>query len=115
MYGTPKKCCGFETAKQLIRSAGSVGANYRAVCRAKSKADSIYKLEVVLEAADASLYWLEVSGDCESSSIPQLDILIKEANELVSIFNASDITAKKIEIFQIPTPNQIYKLLNLKI
>ncbi len=42
----PKNAAGFETAKQVIRSAGSVGANYRAACRAKSKADFIYKLEI---------------------------------------------------------------------
>jgi four helix bundle protein len=59
----PKNAAGFETAKQLIRAAGSVGANYRAACRAKSKADFIYKIEVVLEEADESLYWLEVSKD----------------------------------------------------
>ena len=51
----PKNAAGFETAKQVIRSAGSVGANYRAACRAKSKADFIYKLEIVLEEADESI------------------------------------------------------------
>jgi four helix bundle protein len=56
----PKNAAGFETAKQLIRSAGSVGANYRATVRAKSNADFIYKIEVVLEESDESHYWLEV-------------------------------------------------------
>ncbi len=51
----PKNAAGFETAKQVIRSAGSVGANYRAACRAKLKADFIYKLEIVLEEADESI------------------------------------------------------------
>lgn len=41
----PRSAAGFELAKQIIRSAGSVGANYRAACRAKSNADFIYKLE----------------------------------------------------------------------
>lgn len=45
----PKNAAGFESAKQLIRAAGSVGANYRASVRAKSDADFIYKIEVVLE------------------------------------------------------------------
>jgi four helix bundle protein len=94
----PRNAAGFETAKQLIRSAGSVGANYRAACRGKSKADFIYKIEIVLEESDESLYWLEIAK--EAIMIPpenqdQLDKLIKEANELVSIFNAADITAKK--------------------
>lgn len=91
----PRNAAGFETAKQLIRSAGSVGANYRAACRAKSKADFIYKLEVVLEEADESLYWLEISKEAGLIHNTDVEILIKEANELVSIFNAADITAKK--------------------
>ena len=45
----PKSAAGFELAKQLIRSGGSVGANYRAACRAKSTADFIYKLEIIIE------------------------------------------------------------------
>src|SRR6476620_8448520 len=87
----PKNAAGFETAKQLIRSAGSVGANYRATARAKSNADFIYKIEIVLEEADESLYWLEVSKDAELIKLSSIDELIKEANELVSIFNAADI------------------------
>ena len=90
----PKNAAGYEMAKQLIRSAGSVGSNYRAACRGKSKADFIYKIEVVLEEADESLYWLEVSKEAGLINILLIDELIKEANELVSIFNASDITAK---------------------
>lgn len=91
----PKNAAGFETAKQLIRSAGSVGANYRAACRAKSKADFIYKIEVVLEESDESLYWLEVTKETGMIEAKEIDSLIKEANELVSIFNVADITAKK--------------------
>ncbi len=94
----PKNAAGFETAKQLIRSAGSVGANYRAACRGKSKADFIYKIEIVLEEADESLYWLEITREAaliSSYHSDTLNLLIKEANELVSIFNAADITAKK--------------------
>ena len=92
----PRNAAGFETAKQLIRSTGSVGANYRAACGGKSKADFIYKIEIVVEEADESLYWLEVAK--EAVLIPassEIDVLMKEANELVSIFNATDITAKK--------------------
>lgn len=91
----PKNAAGFEIAKQVIRSAGSIGANYRAACRAKSKADFIYKIEIVLEEADESLYWLEVSKEASLITNTSIDILIKEANELVSIFNAADITAKR--------------------
>ena len=91
----PKNAAGFEIAKQLICSAGSVGANYRAACRRKSKADFIYKIEVVLEEADESLYWLEISKESGLIKISSIDGLIKEANELVSIFNAADMTAKR--------------------
>ena len=91
----PKNAAGFETAKQLIRSAGSIGANYRAACRGKSKADFIYKIEIVLEEADESLYWLEVSKDAGLITSDEIEKLIKESNELVSILNAADMTAKK--------------------
>ena len=50
---------GFETAKQLIRAAGSVGANYRASARAKSPDDFLYKIELVLKEADESHCWLD--------------------------------------------------------
>lgn len=53
----PRNAAGFEMAKQLIRSAGSVGANYRAATRAKSNAVFIYKIEIVIEEADESMYW----------------------------------------------------------
>jgi four helix bundle protein len=91
----PKNAAGFETAKQLIRSAGSMGANYRAACRGKSKADFIYKLEITLDEADESLYWLQVTKEAFLVDSSNLDDLIREAYELVSIFNASDVTAKK--------------------
>ena len=57
--GLPKNAAGFELAKQIIRSSGSVGANYRASSRAKSDADFIYKIQIVIEEADETMYWLE--------------------------------------------------------
>ena len=92
--GFPKNAAGFETAKQLIRSAGSVGANYRASVRAKSSADFIYKIEIVLEEADESHYWLEVVKDAGLQSSIELDRLIREGNELTAIFAATDKTNK---------------------
>lgn len=91
----PKNAAGFETAKQLIRAAGSVGANYTAACRAKSNADFIYKIRVVLEEADESLYWLQVSKEAALVKGERLDLLMTEADELVRIFNATEMTAKK--------------------
>ena len=90
----PKNAAGFETAKQLIRAAGSIGANYRASVRAKSSNDFIYKIEVVLEEADESHYWLEVVKDAKLQQGQELDRLINEANELAAIFAATDKTNK---------------------
>jgi four helix bundle protein len=62
--------------------------------RAKSSADFIYKIEVVLEEADESLYWLEVVKDAKLQEGKELDSLINEANELTAIFAATDKTNK---------------------
>jgi four helix bundle protein len=91
----PRNAAGFETAKQIIRSAGSVGANYRATVRAKSKADFIYKIKSVLEEADESMYWLEVIRDSNLRTGTEIERLIREANELTAIFAATDKTAKQ--------------------
>ena len=90
----PKNAAGYEIAKQIIRSAGSVGANYRATARAKSSKDFIYKVEIVLEEADETHYWLEIIEEAELIKGEQIRQLIKEANELTAIFAATDKTAK---------------------
>jgi len=90
----PKNAAVFELARQLIRSAGSVGANYRASKRAKSNADFIYKIENVLEEADESHYWLTIIKEAELLDVELLNELIQEANELTAIFAATDKTAK---------------------
>jgi four helix bundle protein len=79
---------------QLIKASSSVAANYRAVCRAKSKADFINKLKIVEEESDESLFWLEFIADLELIHKKLLKNLIKEANELVSIFTAALKTSK---------------------
>ena len=90
----PWNAAGFETAKQVIRSAGSVGANYRATKRAKSEKDFIYKIEIVLEEVDESHYWLEVVKEAGIKTGKEVDRLIAEANELTAIFAATDKTFK---------------------
>lgn len=80
---------------QILKSASSVAANYRAVLRAKSKADFINKLIIVQEEADETLFWLEFIQELEIISNESNEKLIKEANELVAIFSASIITLKK--------------------
>lgn len=94
----PKNAAGFETAKQLIRSAGSVGANYRATVRAKSNADFIYKIQIVLEEADESHYWLEVVKEAQIKHGIEVDRLIDEANQLTAIFAATEKTIRHPQI-----------------
>jgi four helix bundle protein len=72
-------------SKQLLRSATSVGANYRAACRAKSTADIINKLKVVEEEADETLYWLELLIDTEMISEARLKDLMVETNEIIAM------------------------------
>ena len=75
--------------RQLIRSSTSVGANYRAACRARSASDFIAKMKIVEEEADESVYWLEMlveSGSLESDVVHEL---IKEGNEILAIVVAS--------------------------
>ena len=81
--------------RQLLRSGTSVAANYRAVCRARSKAEFIAKIGVVVEEADETVFWLELL--IETGMVPEekLRELLKEANELVAIFAASQQTARR--------------------
>jgi len=79
---------------QVIRSSASVGANYRAVCRAKSKRDFIAKLGTVIEEGDESMFWLEYLQATELLANAAVTKLRGEANELVSIFTASQKTAR---------------------
>ena len=82
----PQSQVGKIITGQIIRSATSVGANYRAVCRAKSENDFINKLKIVEEEADETLYWLEIISELELIKPELLVDLKKEANELLSIF-----------------------------
>ncbi len=80
--------------KQLLRCGTSVAANYRAVCRARSKAEFIARVGVVAEEADESILWLELLQDTETLSGKQLADILKEARELTAIFSASHKTAR---------------------
>jgi four helix bundle protein len=80
---------------QLLRSGTSVAANYRAVCRARSRAEFLAKIGLVIEEADESAFWLELLSDAELVSRRRLADLISEANQLTAIFVASRETAKK--------------------
>lgn len=80
--------------KQLLRSGTSVGANYRAVCRAKSTADFINKLRVVEEECDESLFWMELLVANDLVKGTRLRDLMKEGDELLAIVVASAKTAR---------------------
>jgi four helix bundle protein len=86
---------GKNIGHQLLRSGMSVAANYRAVCRARSRPEFLAKLAIVIEEADESAFWLELLVDAGLVSESKLKGLKSEANQLVAIFNASRSTAKK--------------------
>jgi four helix bundle protein len=81
--------------RQLIRSSSSVGANYRAACRAKSTADFINKLKIVEEEADESVYFLELILELDPTHEGKVNPLIKEGHEILAIIVASINTALK--------------------
>ena len=90
----PKSDEGKIISNQLIRSATSVGANYRAVCVARSNAEFYAKLCIVVEEADETIYWLEILNEITRSN-SELDRLLKESNELTSIFSKSRATVRR--------------------
>ena len=81
-------------ANQLIRCGTSVGANYRAACRAKSRADFIAKMGIVEEECDESIYWMELLIEARIVEERLLADLMKEADELIAIVVASIKTAR---------------------
>jgi four helix bundle protein len=90
----PKSTGGRAIGNQLVRSGTSVGANYRAVCRSRSKAEFIARIGVVEEEADESAFWLELILEGDLGPKDQATPLLKEANELVAIMAASRKSAK---------------------
>ena len=89
----PRTRSGNVIANQIIRSGTSVAANYRALCRAKSRADFINKTSIIEEEADESCFWLELLIDRSLLSTRRVQPLLNEANELTAIFVASRKTA----------------------
>jgi four helix bundle protein len=92
--GVPRTMDASVIARQLVRSGTSVGANYRAACLARSRADFVSKLGIVAEEADESKYWMELlteSGLCKEDAVSGL---MREASEITSIVIASIKTAR---------------------
>jgi four helix bundle protein len=90
----PKNMVADVMGKQVLRSATSVGANYRAVCRAQSDAMFISKLSIVVEEADETVYWLELIRDAGLVKPELLAELIDEAEQILKIMAASRKTAR---------------------
>ena len=81
--------------RQLLRSSSSVGANYRAACRARSQAEFHAKLSIVVEEADESVFWMEVLIEAKIVLQTDLAVLIDEANQILKIASASRKTVSK--------------------
>jgi four helix bundle protein len=80
--------------KQMIRSATSIAANYRAVGRARSRPDFINKMGIVVEEADETLFWVELLIELQKVDQYSIDPVLKEAKEIVAIFTAAHHTAR---------------------
>ena len=80
--------------KQLLRCRTSVAANYRAACRARSRAEWVSKIGIVVEEADEAVFWLEMLLECDIVSAEKLSDLLNEAHELTALFTASQRTAR---------------------
>jgi four helix bundle protein len=93
----PKNEEGRILGRQILRSGTSVGANYWAACRGRSRSEFIAKMGIVLEEADETVFWLELIADTGLIPKEKLAGLLKEADELTSIFVASLRTAKGIQ------------------
>lgn len=91
----PRTTKGRVIAQQLLRAATSVGANYRAACRARSQAEFVAKLGVVIEEADESAYWMELAVEGGLLEADAAEATWREADELVAIMTASRKTAER--------------------
>ena len=90
----PRRRAADIVARQLIRSATAVGANYRAACRARSRAEFLAKLGIVEEEADESVYWMELLIESGTVTNRRLGPLMREAQEILAIVVSSINTAR---------------------
>jgi len=90
----PNDTVGRAIGNQPVRSGTSVGANYRAACRGRSKAEFVARLGIVVEEADECGYWLELIIEGQLLAANLVEPLLQEANELTAIMVASRKTAK---------------------
>ncbi|GGE44062.1 four helix bundle protein [Pedobacter psychrotolerans] len=81
----PKTEEGKIIGRQFIRSASSVGANYRAACRSRSRAEFFSKLSIVIEEADETAFWIEILIESKITNSAEAQPLLKEVNEILAI------------------------------
>lgn len=87
--------------KQLLLSSSSVGANYRAACRARSQAEFHSKISIVVEEADESIFWMEVLIEAEVVQKPQIITLMNEANEILKVTSSARKTVSEKNNFKL--------------
>ena len=90
----PNRMDGQVIGRQLLRAGTSAAANYRATCRARSKAEFVSKLSIVVEEMDETLFWLELISESGMVQPARIEGLMQEANELTAIFASARRTAK---------------------
>jgi four helix bundle protein len=91
----PRSTSGRAIGNQLVRSGTSIGANYRAACRSRSRAEFAAKLGIVAEEADETVYWLELVRDGNLLPVNKLTDLLQEADELTAIFTSGRRTSSR--------------------
>lgn len=99
----PRTMSGRAIGNQLVRCGTSVGANYRAACRSRSRAEFAAKLGIVAEEADESVYWLELLRDGKLLSEGELSDVLREANELTAIFTAGRRSSSRTQTSNLET------------
>jgi four helix bundle protein len=102
----PKSTVGSVIGRQLLRCGTSVVANYRAACRARSRADFVAKMKIVEEECDESLYWIELLKESGEIEAHLLKDLIEEADAILSLVVASIKTARSRKETQSSTVNR---------
>jgi four helix bundle protein len=90
----PHNDVGVIFRRQIVRSGTSVGANYRAALRGKSKPDFINKIAIVLEELDETQYWLEIIALADLLKTEEANKIWEEAEQLMKIFTTTSKTAK---------------------
>ena len=93
--------------RQLLRAGTSVGANYRAACRAKSKPDFISKMDTVEEECDESLYWIELLVESGNVKAGRVSALLREGEEILRMVVASVNTARRSRQSAIRNPQSV--------